>query len=66
MAEMMAELQQLRGTVRTLQGRINEQPATPAPAAEPTIIPRDLGEIVKLLLPAPFYGQSADVLPFLT
>ncbi|OBS16188.1 hypothetical protein FPOA_27686 [Fusarium poae] len=64
-AEMMAELQLLRNTVRTLQARVSEAPAT-APPGPPVDNQRDLGEIVKPTPPEPFKGKAADVIPFLT
>jgi hypothetical protein len=63
MAEMMAELQQLRNRVNTLQGQVNAQPAAPTPAANAG---RDPGEALKPPKPAPFLGQAHDVVPFLT
>ena len=63
MAELMAEIQQMRGTINTLRARINEQPAAPPQAARQE---RDLGEALKPPKPEPFTGKAADVIPFLT
>ncbi|OBS15594.1 hypothetical protein FPOA_20713 [Fusarium poae] len=64
-AEMMAELQLLRNTVRTLQARVTELPAV-APPVNPVDNQRDLGEVIKPTPPEPFKGKAADVIPFLT
>jgi hypothetical protein len=67
MAEMMAELHQLRNTIRNLQARVNEQDAASA-AAAPTHPQggRDIGEALKPPKPEPFKGLATDVVPFLT
>ncbi|CAG1983613.1 unnamed protein product [Fusarium graminearum] len=62
---MMAELQMLRNTVRTLQAQVNEPPAA-APPAPSVDNQRDLGEVIKLTTPEPFKGKAAEVIPFLT
>ncbi|CEF83185.1 unnamed protein product [Fusarium graminearum] len=58
-AEMMAELQMLRNTVRTLQARVNEPPAA-APPAPSVDNQRDLGEVIKPTTPEPFKGKAAE------
>jgi hypothetical protein len=63
MAELMAEIQQMRGTINTLRARVNEQPAAAPQAARQE---RDLGEALKPPKPEPFTGKAADVIPFLT
>ncbi|KAF4426118.1 hypothetical protein F53441_14149, partial [Fusarium austroafricanum] len=63
-AEMMAEIHQLRNTVRTLQARMNDQPATTKRTT--TRAERDVGERLKPPKPDPFKGQASDVVPFLT
>ncbi|KAK2675221.1 hypothetical protein RAB80_010205 [Fusarium oxysporum f. sp. vasinfectum] len=63
MAELMAEIQQMRGTINTLRARINEQPAT---NTQTTNRERDLGEALKPPKPEPFTGKAADVVPFIT
>jgi hypothetical protein len=63
MAELMAEIHQMRGTINTLRARINEQPAANTQARSNE---RDLGEALKPPKPEPFTGRAADVIPFLT
>ncbi|KAF4426104.1 gag polyprotein, partial [Fusarium austroafricanum] len=63
-AEIMAEIHQLRNTVRTLQARMNDQPATTERTT--TRAERDIGERLKPPKPDPFKGQASDVVPFLT
>ncbi|KAG7405966.1 hypothetical protein Forpe1208_v013611 [Fusarium oxysporum f. sp. rapae] len=63
----MAEIQQMRNTIRNLQARVNEQDA--APTGNNAYLPRqerDIGEALKPPKPEPFKGQAADVIPFLT
>ncbi|KAJ0131382.1 Uncharacterized protein HZ326_25532 [Fusarium oxysporum f. sp. albedinis] len=62
-AEMMAEVQQLRNTIRTLQAQVNARPAATTNEGSNE---RDLGEALKPPKPEPFRGQAADVIPFLT
>ncbi|KAK2666552.1 hypothetical protein RAB80_017669 [Fusarium oxysporum f. sp. vasinfectum] len=62
-AEIMAEVQQLRITIRNLQAQINARPAATANEGSNE---RDLGEALKPPKPEPFRGQAADVIPFLT
>ncbi|KAF4470627.1 gag poly, partial [Fusarium albosuccineum] len=64
-AEMHAELQQLRDTVRRLEGQLATRADTPAPAIQQQA-DKDPGEIVKPPIPQPFTGQASDVVPFLT
>ncbi|KAF4439736.1 hypothetical protein F53441_12505 [Fusarium austroafricanum] len=63
-AEMMAEIYQLRNTIRTLQARINDQPATTERTT--TRAERDVGERLKPPKLDPFKGQASDIVPFLT
>ncbi|KAI7763789.1 hypothetical protein LZL87_014366 [Fusarium oxysporum] len=63
MAELMAKIQQMRGTINNLRARINEQPAT---NTQTTNRERDLGEALKPPKPEPFTGKAADVVPFIT
>ncbi|KAF4455372.1 hypothetical protein F53441_2298 [Fusarium austroafricanum] len=63
-AELMAEVQQLRNTVRTLQARMNDQPTTTKRTT--TRAKRDIGEQLKPPKPEPFKGQASNVVPFLT
>ncbi|PNP57198.1 hypothetical protein FNYG_15275 [Fusarium nygamai] len=66
-AEVAAEVQQLRGTVRALQARINElQNAALTGNNAGGSRERDLGEALKPPKPEPFTGKAADVTPFLT
>ncbi|KAL9570381.1 hypothetical protein ACKAV7_005460 [Fusarium commune] len=62
-AEMMAEVQQLRTTIRNLQAQMNARPAATTNEGSNE---RDLGEALKPPKPEPFRGQAADVIPFLT
>ncbi|KAF6527467.1 hypothetical protein HZS61_010511 [Fusarium oxysporum f. sp. conglutinans] len=63
MAEMMAEIHQMRSTINTLRARVNEQPTA---SAQTNNTGRDPGEALKPPKPEPFKGQAADVVPFLT
>jgi hypothetical protein len=63
MAELMAEIYQMQGTINTLRARINEQPAANTQARSNE---RDLGEALKPPKPEPFIGRAADIIPFLT
>ncbi|KAG7404586.1 hypothetical protein Forpi1262_v018477 [Fusarium oxysporum f. sp. raphani] len=63
MAEMMAEIHQMRSTINTLRARVNEQPTASAQTGNAG---RDPGEALKPPKPEPFKGQAADVVPFLT
>ncbi|EXM13454.1 hypothetical protein FOTG_17180 [Fusarium oxysporum f. sp. vasinfectum 25433] len=60
---MMAEVQQLRTTIRNLQAQMNARPAATTNEGSNE---RDLGEALKPPKPEPFRGQAADVIPFLT
>ncbi|KAG7405064.1 Retrotransposon-like protein 1 [Fusarium oxysporum f. sp. rapae] len=62
-AEIMAEVQQLRTTIRNLQAQMNARPAATTNEGSNE---RDLGEALKPPKPEPFRGQAADVIPFLT
>ncbi|EXL39726.1 hypothetical protein FOCG_17697 [Fusarium oxysporum f. sp. radicis-lycopersici 26381] len=55
---MIAELQQLRATINTLQARVDERPAETANRGSNE---RDLGKALKPPKPEPFRGQAADV-----
>lgn len=66
-AEMAAEVQQLRNTIRTLQAQMNARPAATNNEGEsPNRFQRDIGEALKPPKPEPFTGKAADVIPFLT
>ncbi|EXK75750.1 hypothetical protein FOQG_19485 [Fusarium oxysporum f. sp. raphani 54005] len=66
-AEMAAEVQQLRNTIRTLQAQMNARPAATNNEGEnPVRFQRDIGEALKPPKPEPFTGKAADVIPFLT
>ncbi|KAF5239466.1 hypothetical protein FANTH_9941, partial [Fusarium anthophilum] len=67
LAEIIAEIHQLRNTIRNMEARASERDAAPAgnahsnPQAE-----RDIREALKPPKPEPFKGQATDIVPFLT
>jgi len=66
-AELMAEIHQLRNSYRNLIARIEGQEANRLETAVPRLQPgRDIREALKPLKLEPFKGQANDVIPFLT